>query len=134
MRGRHRTNFLVASVKERKFERQANNALKALDLNLFISNSLRGNPQNYWGFAPVSHTAEHAESVKILHVNGTLRESQLNDFHSFSPVENFSGIKLFHYDAQHSEAKSADDGDQHDRARADERLRQCKRACSARWL
>jgi hypothetical protein len=56
MRGRLETNFLEASVKEPEFKRQANKALKPMDLNPFIFNSLGGNPQNYWGFAPFLHS------------------------------------------------------------------------------
>jgi alcohol dehydrogenase YqhD (iron-dependent ADH family) len=107
MRGRHRTNFLEGSVKERGIQRQANNALKRMDLNLFIFNGLGGNPQNCWVFAPVSHSAEHAESVKILHVHFVVGNPQLDDFHRLSAVENFSGVKLFHHDAHDGEAQTA---------------------------
>ena len=82
-----------------------------MDLNLFDFNRLRGNPQICWVFAPVSHTTEHAESVKILHVHFVIGKVQLDYFHSLSTVENFSRIKLFHYDADQAEAESAENRD-----------------------
>jgi hypothetical protein len=108
MRGRHRTNFLEASVKERGFQRQANNALKRLDLNPFIFSGLRGNPQIRWVFAPVSHSEDWAESVKILHVHFVVGNPQLDDFHRLPAIKNFARIKLFHDDSHDREAQSAE--------------------------
>src|ERR1700722_8751783 len=127
MRGRHRTNFLEGSVKERQFERQANKALKLRDLNLFVFNRLRGNPQKYWVFAPILHSAEIGGLVEILHVYWPVRQAQLNHFHSLAAVENFVREELFHHNANQREAQSAENCQQHDRAGADERTHNVNR-------